>query len=118
LLLSNNRISKVDSTFAEMAPKLESIILTNNKITNFSEIDNLATCKSLLRLSLVGNLVTNLPNYRMYVVFKIPSLRVLDFQKVGQKEKIAAKKMFSEGVGSKQLLKEMQIRQQEIESNL
>jgi U2 small nuclear ribonucleoprotein A' len=42
----------------------------------------------------MGNLVTNLPNYRMYVVYKIPNLRVLDFQKVTKKEKETAKKMF------------------------
>ena len=35
LLLSNNRIAKVDPTFGEMCPKLESLILTNNKISNF-----------------------------------------------------------------------------------
>lgn len=35
LLLSNNRIAKVDPSFAEMCPKLESLILTNNKISNF-----------------------------------------------------------------------------------
>lgn len=89
LLLSNNRIAKIDPTYGEMCPKLESLILTNNKISNFQEIDNIAIgCKgTLLRLSLVGNLVTNLPNYRMYVIHKMPYLRVLDFQKVSQKEK-------------------------------
>ena len=87
LLLANNRISRVDLAFAETCPKLESLVLTNNRITSFSEIDNIASCKSLLRLSLVGNLVTNLPNYRSYVIFKMPQLRTLDFQKVSEKER-------------------------------
>ena len=82
LLLANNRITKVDPNYAEMCPQLENLILTNNKISSFTEINNIATCKTLLRLSLVGNLVTNLPNYRMYVIYKIPTLRILDFQKV------------------------------------
>ena len=90
LLLSNNRIAKVDPSFAEMCPKLESLILTNNKISNFQEIDNIAVGTkntTLLRLSLVGNLVTNLPNYRMYTINRMPNLRVLDFQKVSAKER-------------------------------
>lgn len=58
----------------------------------------------ILRLSLIGNLVTNLPNYRAYVIFKMPKLRVLDFQKVSQKEREAALKLFQESSG-KQLIK-------------
>ena len=50
--------------------------------------------------------MTNLPNYRAYVIFRMPSLRTLDFQKVTKKEKEAAKKLF-EGASGKQLLKEM-----------
>ena len=64
-----------------MCPHLESLILTNNKITKLEEITKLAqTCgKSLLRLSLVGNLVSQLPNYRQYTIYKLPNLRTLDF---------------------------------------
>jgi U2 small nuclear ribonucleoprotein A' len=47
ILLASNRITKVDATFADMCPQLESLILTNNKISNFAEINNIATCKSL-----------------------------------------------------------------------
>jgi U2 small nuclear ribonucleoprotein A' len=47
ILLASNRITKVDPTFADMCPQLESLILTNNKISNFAEINNIATCKSL-----------------------------------------------------------------------
>ena len=65
-----------------MCEKLESIILTNNKIAKFEEINNIASCKTVVRLSLLGNIVTNLPNYRHYVIYKMPQLRVLDFQKV------------------------------------
>lgn len=91
LLLSNNRITRVDEGFAQMCPQLESLILTNNKISKFEEINKIsATCKSLLRLSLVGNIVNQLPNYRLYVIFKMPNLRVLDFEKVTDKERQAA----------------------------
>ena len=79
LLLANNKIVEIEPEFAEMCPKLDSLVLTNNRLSQLSDIDKLATCKSLKRLSLVGNLVTSVPNYRLYVVHKIPSLKVLDF---------------------------------------
>ena len=87
LLLGNNRVSKVEDGWTEMCPGLENLVLTNNRLSRFEEIEKLAFCKSLVRLTLIGNIVTNLPNYRLFVVFKMPSLRVLDFQKVTQAER-------------------------------
>ena len=57
----------------------------NNKISDLAEIAKLSHCKKLQRLILTNNIVTELPNYRLFVISKIPSLRVLDFQKVTAK---------------------------------
>jgi len=54
----------------------------NNKITELKEIAKLSECKKLQRLVLINNLVTELPNYRLFVIAKLPSLRILDFQKI------------------------------------
>jgi U2 small nuclear ribonucleoprotein A' len=95
LLLSGNRIVKVEKGFADHCPKLESLILTNNRLSSLAEVDKLAqSCPQLLRLSLKGNLVASLPHYRAYVIHRLPNLRVLDFQKVGKKERVAAAKLF------------------------
>ena len=94
LLLANNKISAVEPDFAEMCPKLQSLILTNNRVSRLEEVDLLASCTTLVRLSLLGNLVCNLPNYRLYTIGRIPSLKVLDFQQVTQLEKEMAKKIF------------------------
>jgi len=101
LLLANNRITKIDEEFSAMCPSLESLILTNNKLASLNEISKLAkSCgNSLVRLSLVGNLVSQAPHYRAFVIFKLPKLRVLDFQKVSQKERAAATKLFSSAAG-------------------
>ena len=106
LLLSNNEISKIAPTFGKNFPRLENLILTNNKvlhkqIKNFTQIDNFLNCKQLKRLSLLNNQITSLPNYRLYVIFKIPSLAVLDFQKVKLKvieiqERVEANTLFHE----------------------
>ena len=94
LILINNRISKIDKDFAINCPLLNNIILTNNKIETFEQIDNIATCKTITKLFLVDNLVTKIKNYRLYVIYKIPSLRILDFQRVTQKEREQAQKKF------------------------
>ena len=94
LMLANNKISAVDANFAEVCPKIDTIVLTNNRLSQIEDIDMLATCQTLIRLSLLGNLVCNLPNYRLYTIYKIPSLKVLDFQQVTQAEREAARKMF------------------------
>ena len=111
LMLTNNRLTRVDAGFADMCPALESLILTNNKISKLEDVSRIAaSCKSLLRLSLVGNLVSQLPNYRLYVIHLIPSLRVLDFQKVTTKEKQEAKRRFESAQGA-QLLKDLKERE-------
>ena len=65
----------------------------------------------------MGNLVTNLPNYRLYVIHKIPSLRVLDFQKVTKKEREEAKLVF-ESEQAKATMIAMSAKQKEIDANL
>ena len=95
LILINNRISKIEKDFAINCPFLTNLVLTNNKITDFQQIDNIASCKSLEKLYLVDNVVTKMKNYRLYVIYKIPTLRILDFQRVTKKEREEAIKKFS-----------------------
>ena len=46
LMLTNNRISKIEKDFAINCPFLKNLILINNKISDFEQIDNIASCKS------------------------------------------------------------------------
>jgi len=66
----------------------------NNKITELSELDKLTNLKKLERLVLTNNYVTETPNYRLYAIHKIPSLRILDFEKVQKQERIKAEALF------------------------
>lgn len=43
----------------------------------------------------LDNVVCNLPNYRQFVVFKFPNLKMLDYQKVTQAEREEASAIFS-----------------------
>ena len=94
LILINNRISKIEKDFAINCPFFTNLVLTNNKISDFGQIDNISSCKSLQKLYLVDNVVTKIKNYRLYTIYKIPTLRILDYQRVTKKEREEAIKKF------------------------
>lgn len=56
--------------------------MTNNQIQNLGDLDSLATVKSLRYLSVLKNPVALKKHYRLYIVHKIPQLRILDFKRI------------------------------------
>ncbi|KAK4790234.1 hypothetical protein SAY86_017538 [Trapa natans] len=95
LLINNNRITRINPNIGEFLPKLHTLILTNNRLVNLAEIDPLESLPKLQYLSLLDNNITKKPNYRLYVIHKLKSLRVLDFKKVKNKERLEAASLFS-----------------------
>uniref|UniRef100_A0A0D9YPR1 U2A'/phosphoprotein 32 family A C-terminal domain-containing protein n=1 Tax=Oryza glumipatula TaxID=40148 RepID=A0A0D9YPR1_9ORYZ len=94
LLVNNNRITRINPNLGEFLPKLHTLVLTNNRLTNLAEIDPLASLPKLQFLSILDNTVTKQPDYRLYVIHKLKHLRLLDFKKVKQQERIAAAQKF------------------------
>jgi len=101
LLISNNKISKIAIGLGETLQNLESLILTNNKLLNLSDIDSLSELPRLKRLCLLENLITKKPHYRLYVISKLPKLKQLDFKKIKDQERQSAEKMFPSNKKSK-----------------
>lgn len=99
LLFHNNYISRINESVGTALSSLNTLILTNNRIVSLAEIDNIAKLKQLQVLSLLDNPVISRPNYRLYTIFKIPTLKVLDFQKVKKKEREEASAFFASDVG-------------------
>lgn len=87
LLINNNYVSKIAANLGEYIPSLTALILTNNKITLLSELDNLRSLKRIEILSLIDNPVSLKISYRVYVIHRIPSLKFLDYRKVSRKER-------------------------------
>jgi len=106
LFLNNNRICRFGENLQECLPNLESIILTNNHIQELGDIDPLTTVKSLTTLSLLKNPVTSKRHYRLYVIHKLPQVRLLDFRKIRLKEREESAKLFK-GKKGKKLEKEI-----------
>jgi len=107
LLLSNNRIQRIAPNLHESLPNLETLIMTNNNIGQLPDLDPLASLNGSLRhLALVDNPVTKKQHYRLYLIHKLPKLRVLDFKRIKQKERQDGEKMFG-GEGGQKLKKEI-----------
>ncbi|XP_031400076.1 U2 small nuclear ribonucleoprotein A' [Punica granatum] len=106
LLINNNRITRINPNIGELLPKLHTLILTNNRLVNLVEIDPLASLSKLQYLSLLDNNITKKPNYRLYVIHKLKSLRVLDFKKVKNKERLEAESLFSSKEAEEEVKKE------------
>uniref|UniRef100_A0ABI7W154 U2A'/phosphoprotein 32 family A C-terminal domain-containing protein n=1 Tax=Felis catus TaxID=9685 RepID=A0ABI7W154_FELCA len=86
LLVNNNRICHIGEGLDQTLPCLTELILTNNSLVELGDLDPLASLKSLTYLSILRNPVTDKKHYRLYVICKVPQVRVLDFQKVKLKE--------------------------------
>ena len=56
--------------------------------------DQLALCT---RAELLGNPLAEEPNYRLYVIYKLPSLHVFDRHVVTQDERLAAARKYATG---------------------
>ena len=109
LLLNNNRISRISNKLHESLPNLEWLILTNNYLQELGDIDSLSSFTKLECLCLLNNPIATKKHYRQYIIFKIPTVRILDFRKVKLREREEASKLFK-GKKGKELEKEIAVK--------
>jgi len=94
LLFARNRIQGVDKRIAEQLPNLTTLVLTSNHVKELADLEGLSLCGKLTHLSLLDNPVTRKEHYRSYLIWTIPSLRFLDYQKVRDAERQQASELF------------------------
>lgn len=83
----------------EYIPNLETLVLTGNHLEELSDLKPLASLEKLTALSLLHNPVTSKQHYRLYLIYKLPQLRLLDFRKISMKEREEAKALFKSTQG-------------------
>lgn len=98
-MVSNNLVSRLDAKLANTLPRLTTLVLTNNALSELSSLDPLARFPLLEYVTLMGNPVTRKKHYRAYVVWKCKAVRVLDFQRVKDKERALAKDLMETAEG-------------------
>eukprot|EP00930_Biecheleria_cincta_P058830 TRINITY_DN44631_c0_g1_i1.p1 TRINITY_DN44631_c0_g1~~TRINITY_DN44631_c0_g1_i1.p1 ORF type:complete len:253 (-),score=82.84 TRINITY_DN44631_c0_g1_i1:9-767(-) len=107
LLLMNNRISRIAPDCFDSIPNVESVVLTGNKLEKLCDLEALQSMKKLERLSLMDNPVTKVKHYRPYMIHKCSkTLRILDFNRIKDKERKAAALLFA-GERGRKLLEEI-----------
>ncbi|KAF9514810.1 hypothetical protein BS47DRAFT_1484810 [Hydnum rufescens UP504] len=94
LLLANNAIHSIHPSIANSAPNLRTLILTNNAFLELGDLEVLGKCRNLQYLSLLGCPVRDKKWYRSWVIHVCKSLRVLDFERIKDKERKAAETLF------------------------
>jgi U2 small nuclear ribonucleoprotein A' len=75
---------------------LTSLVLTENELSNIDALRPLQPLVHLTRLAVVDNPIMQLPDARLAIIHLLPQLRVLNFQRVRQRERAAAKAKFGE----------------------
>ncbi|KAB7498077.1 U2 small nuclear ribonucleoprotein A' [Armadillidium nasatum] len=94
LLFHNNRIVRIAEDLCDYLPNLQNLYMANNLVQELRDLEPLIKCKHLEHLALLGNPVTTRQHYRLFLIHKIPQLRIIDFRRVKLKEKEAAKRLF------------------------
>lgn len=92
LLLANNNVSRIKE---EPNEHVKSLSLVNNNITNLGQLLPLRHWQ-LEHLLLLGNKAVKEHNYRLFVVWLVPTLKVLDGQKVNASERSEARELLGE----------------------
>ncbi|CAI7571982.1 unnamed protein product [Penicillium bialowiezense] len=94
LLLARNRINHIQPTLATSTPGIKTLVLTANNLSELADLDPLRQLSHLTHLSLLENPVTRKENYRLWVIWRIPSVRFFDYQKVTDVERTKAAELF------------------------
>ncbi|KAL9133922.1 MAG: hypothetical protein Q9175_004899 [Cornicularia normoerica] len=87
LLLARNRVNSIQPTLANSLPNLTTLILTSNHFAELADLDVLRHFPRLTHLSLLENPVTRRENYRYWLIWRCPTVRFLDYQKVKDVER-------------------------------
>ena len=85
VLLANNHISSISPMLHVSLPNLTSLSLANNNISELGDLEPLKELRKLKYLNLIGNPVKEKKWYREWLVWRLGSLRVLDFQRIRDK---------------------------------
>lgn len=94
LLLARNRINHIHPKLAASIPNLTTLVLTSNNLGELADLDPLGDLSSLTHLVLMENPITRKEHYRLWVIWRISSVRFLDYRKVKDAERAQAEELF------------------------
>ena len=84
--LSFNLLTKIDAVICDLR-ELKILYLHGNNITQINEVDKLAGLENLQKLSLHGNPVEKVKNYKCYVLCLIQTLKNFDMSSITKNDR-------------------------------
>lgn len=90
LNVRHNSITSISALTAQDVPRLRKLCLSDNRISQISEVEKLQSFECLADLLMDPNPVVELPYYRSQVLHRLPKLRSLDAEPVTAEEKVKA----------------------------
>ncbi|KAG1957201.1 centriolin [Pimephales promelas] len=94
LNLAFNNIEHLPVWMAKKLRSLQTINLHSNKIFSLHEMSKLKPLKNLTNLTLAENPISSLPHYRLFLIFHLRSLEILDGQPVSPQDREQAHQRF------------------------
>jgi U2 small nuclear ribonucleoprotein A' len=107
LLLARNRVRTIAPNLATALPNLRNLVLTANRVTELADLDPLGKLPQLTHLSLIDNPIARKEHYRLWVIWRCPTVRFLDFEKVKDAERRKAADLFGSADEPSQLASEI-----------
>lgn len=99
ILLSRNQISLLDGRL--LPRKIRNLVVADNNLSTFEQLNGLKGAPSTLEnLVLRGNQVCHTAGYREHVLRTVPSLTVLDFERVTNQERLRSKQVKSSEIAT------------------
>ncbi|ETO16379.1 hypothetical protein RFI_20970 [Reticulomyxa filosa] len=81
-------------TFIKSLRKLESLLLSNNNIDSFGQIQLLSIVSQLKSISFQNNDISNLPLYRHFIISFFPNIHSIDNLPISELEKLESSEYF------------------------
>merc|ERR1711973_692996 len=90
--LSFNELNKIDEAIL-LFPNIRSLYLHGNQISNLNELNKLTKISKLRRLTLHGNPIETMPNYRPRVILLLQNLKSFDFSGITKNDRFVSQKL-------------------------
>nr|XP_006823794.1 PREDICTED: centriolin-like [Saccoglossus kowalevskii] len=96
LNLTGNQIEHIPTWLAKKLKELQTFRIAKNKLATLQEISRLRPLKDMVQLNVSDNPLCELPHSRLFIVFQLRTLEILDGQSVDIKERQAAQERFEQ----------------------
>mmetsp|Transcript_127111 Transcript_127111/g.219313 ORF Transcript_127111/g.219313 Transcript_127111/m.219313 type:complete len:1030 (-) Transcript_127111:224-3313(-) len=109
LNVRHNGITSISALRSEDIPRLRKLCISENRVSNITEVEGLCSFPFLCDLLLAPNPIVELPHYRAQVLHRMPNLRLLDMQAATAEEKVKADVIYGADVDHRRGIFEEQL---------